>query len=76
MSEFIRNQYGKVFKITKYNLDGRPDTERNMYICLNCQNFYICKESVMVHNCDNSKDKFNQKKICYDKAIKYLQLLF
>ena len=41
MSEYIQNKYGKVFKIEKYNLDGRPDTERTMYICINCYNFYI-----------------------------------
>lgn len=41
MSEYIQNKYGKVFKIEKYNLDGRPDTERTMYICTNCYNFYI-----------------------------------
>lgn len=36
MSEYIQNKYGKVFKIEKYNIDGRPDTERTMYICTNC----------------------------------------
>ena len=39
MSEYIQNKYGKVFKIEKYNLDGRPDTERTMYICTNCIQF-------------------------------------
>lgn len=52
MSEYIQNKYGKVFKIEKYNLDGRPYTERTMYICTNCHNFYICKESVIEHNCN------------------------
>ena len=75
MSEFIRNQYGKVFKIAKYNLDGRPDTERNMYICLSCRCFYICKESVMEHNYDKILKIISaEKKICYEEAIKYLMI--
>ena len=62
MSEFIRNQYGKVFKIAKYNLDGRPDTERNMYICLSCKE----------HNYDKILKIISaEKKICYEEAIKY-----